>query len=80
MHSDILISSIVWFKVYLPNQPTPENLVKKLGPENRLISRKIQYFYWKFIQNLRAVKACPHTPEFLKVFGIINKCIFLQGR
>ena len=42
-HSDILISSIVWFKVYSPNKLTPENLVKKLGPENWLISRKIQY-------------------------------------
>ena len=41
--SDILISSIVWFKVYLPNKQTSENSVKKLGPENQLISRKIQY-------------------------------------
>ena len=33
MRSDILISSIVWCKVYWPNKPTPENSIKKLGPE-----------------------------------------------
>ena len=40
MRNDVLISSIVWFKVYLPNKSTPKNSVKKLGPENRLISWK----------------------------------------
>ena len=40
MRGDILISGIVWFKVYAPNKLTPENSVKKLGPENWLITRK----------------------------------------
>ena len=39
--SDILIFSIVWFKVYSPNKSTPENSLKKLGPGNHLISEKI---------------------------------------
>ena len=40
--NDILISGIVWFLLYPPNKPTPENLLKKLGAENRLISRKVR--------------------------------------
>ena len=42
-YSDILISGIVWCKVYPLNKPTPEKEVKQLGPENRLISQKIRY-------------------------------------
>ena len=29
MRGDILISDIVWFKVYLPNKPSPGNQAKK---------------------------------------------------
>ena len=40
MRSNILISSIVWCKVYSPNKPTPENSIKKLGPEKSLLAGK----------------------------------------
>ena len=64
-----MISSIVWLKVYSPNKPTPENSVKKLGPENQLISRKIGLLYFSNRQ-------CNHSRDSAKqhmVVGIIIK-------
>ena len=33
-----------------------------------ILVKKLSYVYWKFIQNLRAWIARPHTPSFLKLF------------